>query len=218
MTTIPFEYEILVADEEVGKIAARYFWQGEEYVIEVPMPTGTPWTVENVEHGILIGVGAVEDMKRQRAIPKPKRADGVETMTGRRSLTYTEYPQRFSLPDKPHIDPRKQKLIPSRHYATPENPHYWAIEPKTAEEQAAYATTFAKSFVVSMRQARIALARRGDLSRVEAAVQAAGQEAQIEWEYAHILNRNSDIVANIGAVLGYTDEELDDLFVEASHI
>lgn len=74
---------------------------------------------------------------------------------------------------------------------------------------------------VTMRQARLALLGAGLLDDVDAAIAAIPDEtqrraAQIEWEYANTLERNSQWVANLASGLGLTDEQLDDLFTTAA--
>jgi hypothetical protein len=70
--------------------------------------------------------------------------------------------------------------------------------------------------VVTMRQARLALHAADLLATVDAAIAQAGGEAQIEWEYATEVRRDSPLVANMTAALGLTAEQVDDLFRQAS--
>lgn len=73
---------------------------------------------------------------------------------------------------------------------------------------------------VSMRQARLALLQAGKLSSVDAAIASLDDpqksEAQIEWQYAGTVERNSSLVATLGAALGFSAEDLDNLFITAS--
>lgn len=73
---------------------------------------------------------------------------------------------------------------------------------------------------VSMRQARLALLQAGKLSSVDTAIAALDDpqksEAQIEWQYAGTVERNSSLVATLGAALGFGAEDLDNLFITAS--
>lgn len=71
---------------------------------------------------------------------------------------------------------------------------------------------------VSMRQARLALLSMNLLDSVNAAVAAAGGAAQIEWEYASEVQRNSPLVAQMGQALSLTDEDLDGLFTAAAKL
>lgn len=73
-------------------------------------------------------------------------------------------------------------------------------------------------FAVSMRQARLALLAAGLLDDVEAAVQAAGQAAQIEWEYAAEVQRTSSLISALTPALGLTEQQVDDLFIAAGAI
>lgn len=66
--------------------------------------------------------------------------------------------------------------------------------------------------VVTMRQARLALLSRGMLAGIDAAVQAMGEAARIEWEFADTVARSHPLVQAIGL----TEAQLDELFVEAA--
>lgn len=71
---------------------------------------------------------------------------------------------------------------------------------------------------VSMRQARLALSRNGLLTDAEAAISAAGDEAQIEWEYATSLRRDHPLVVSLGQTLGLDEAAKDALFFQAAAI
>lgn len=73
---------------------------------------------------------------------------------------------------------------------------------------------------VSSFQARAALLRAGLLDDVEAimADAATPREAVLAWEYATEFRRGSPTVAAIAGALDLTDEQLDDLFIEAATI
>lgn len=72
--------------------------------------------------------------------------------------------------------------------------------------------------VVTMRQARLALLEAGLLSQVEAAVQQAGAEAQIEWEYATELRRTHPLTQSLVQSLGLTETQVDGLFTQAASL
>ena len=65
---------------------------------------------------------------------------------------------------------------------------------------------------VTMRQARLELLSRGLLDDVEAMIAAAGREAQIEWEYASLVERGNPVIAGVQQQQGFTDAQIDDLF------
>ncbi|MDR3300885.1 MAG: hypothetical protein LBU43_13065 [Candidatus Accumulibacter sp.] len=73
---------------------------------------------------------------------------------------------------------------------------------------------------VTMRQARLALLANGLLDTVTAAIGAmegaAGQAAQIEWEYATNVERGSSLIAGLAAALALDDAEIDALFLAAA--
>jgi len=76
--------------------------------------------------------------------------------------------------------------------------------------------------VVTMRQARIALSRAGLIAQVEQALAAmegqAGEEARIEWDYSSEVHRSKPFVVGLGAAIGLTDEQIDELFITAEGI
>ena len=76
---------------------------------------------------------------------------------------------------------------------------------------------------VTPRQARLALLGAGLLANVEAGLAAIPdpaqrQAAQIEWEYATTVVRDSSWVQSLGSVLGLTAADIDALFEAASRI
>lgn len=72
---------------------------------------------------------------------------------------------------------------------------------------------------ISMRQARLALLGAGLLGAVDAAIAALPSPmrdaAQIEWEYATEVRRDSALIAQLGPALGLDDAQVDALFVTA---
>ena len=71
---------------------------------------------------------------------------------------------------------------------------------------------------VTMRQARLALLSAGLLDDVEMVVAAAGREAQLEWEYAAVVDRSNPAVAAVQQQKSLTDAQIDDLFREAAKL
>lgn len=75
---------------------------------------------------------------------------------------------------------------------------------------------------VTMRQARLALHNKGMLSSVEGAIASLAEpdktKASIEWEYSQTLERERAWVLNISTGLGLTEDQLDDLFIEAASL
>ena len=73
---------------------------------------------------------------------------------------------------------------------------------------------------VTMRQARLALLAVGKLDDVDAAIAMISDPlsrkvAQIEWEYSSTVNRDHQWVQQLAQALGFTDDQLDSLFVAA---
>lgn len=69
---------------------------------------------------------------------------------------------------------------------------------------------------VSMRQARLALYQVGKLAAVTSAINAAGEEAKLTWEYSSEVNRYDGLVPAMAASLGMTQADLDNLFLLAA--
>lgn len=74
--------------------------------------------------------------------------------------------------------------------------------------------------VVTMRQARLALLQAGKLADVDTAIAAlpspAKEAAQIEWEYATEVKRDSALVAQLAPALNLDAAALDALFTQAA--
>ena len=79
-----------------------------------------------------------------------------------------------------------------------------------------------KPKVVTMRQARLALLSKGLLYNVDAVIASfpspQKEAAQVEWEFASTVERNSDLVAMLSQSLSLTDEQMDALFQAASEL
>ena len=71
---------------------------------------------------------------------------------------------------------------------------------------------------VTMRQARLALLSAGLLDDVEVVITAVGREAQIQWEYASVVERSNPVIAIVQQQQGMTDAQIDDLFREAAKL
>ncbi|RYF70866.1 MAG: hypothetical protein EOO22_13575 [Comamonadaceae bacterium] len=73
---------------------------------------------------------------------------------------------------------------------------------------------------VTMRQARLALLGAGKLALVAPAIAALPEPqrsaAQIEWEYSATVERNRPFVLTLGAALGLSAAQLDQLFIVAA--
>ena len=69
---------------------------------------------------------------------------------------------------------------------------------------------------VTMRQARLALLGAGLLDDVEVVIAAAGRAAQLEWEYASTVDRDSPVIAVVQQQQAMTEAQIDDLFREAA--
>lgn len=71
---------------------------------------------------------------------------------------------------------------------------------------------------VTAAQARVSLHRANLLNAVKSAVEQAGGEIEIWFEYATEWRRDSQHIAALSAGLGLTSEQIDNLFIVASEI
>lgn len=69
---------------------------------------------------------------------------------------------------------------------------------------------------VTPRQARLALNAAGLLDAVNAAVNAAGGETLITWEYATEVLRTDPLITTLGVALNLSSTQIDGLFTTAS--
>jgi hypothetical protein len=116
----------------------------------------------------------------------------------------------------------------THHYITPEGKRHFTDVPHkgwrvmTPEEvEEADKPKPVVPHTVTMRQARLALLAVGLLDDVEDAIEAipdlkTRRAAQIDWEYATDVRRDSPLIAQLGPNLGLTDAQIDELFIAAS--
>lgn len=73
---------------------------------------------------------------------------------------------------------------------------------------------------ITMRQARLCLHKHGMLAGVQPSIDALPEPdrtaAQIEWDYSSVVERRRGFVLTIAQSLGITDDQLDELFIEAA--
>lgn len=95
--------------------------------------------------------------------------------------------------------------------------HGWTYDGTTWAAPASVPTPVPAS--ASMRQARLALLQAGKLADVTAAINSlpspAKEAAQIEWEYATEVRRDSALMQQLAAAIGLTEPDLDALFTQA---
>lgn len=96
----------------------------------------------------------------------------------------------------------------------------WEVVDLSPEQIAARRKALVPS-EVTMRQARLALFGAGLLDAVDAAIAATEdpirrRAAQIEWAHSQSVQRNRGLVIELGAALGLTELQIDDLFITAA--
>jgi hypothetical protein len=71
---------------------------------------------------------------------------------------------------------------------------------------------------ITMRQARLELYRRNLLDQVQTLIEASGGEAQIEWDYATLVYRDSPLVTALSEGLNLTISQVDQMFEDAAKL
>ena len=71
---------------------------------------------------------------------------------------------------------------------------------------------------ITQRQCRLQLVKDGNYQAVVDAVGTMGAEAQIEWEYANDIQRNNPLVVAMQSLLGKSDREMNEFFINASQL
>jgi hypothetical protein len=69
---------------------------------------------------------------------------------------------------------------------------------------------------VTPRQARLMMLEAGILDDVEAAIDGLSDAARIEWDYALEIRRDSPLVAALTPILGFSEEMIDAMFMQAA--
>jgi len=76
--------------------------------------------------------------------------------------------------------------------------------------------------VVTMKQARLALAQANRIEQIEAAISSLPDEqqrrARIEWEYSTTIERNNPVLIQLAEAIGMPDAEIDALFAVAAQL
>ena len=75
-----------------------------------------------------------------------------------------------------------------------------------------------RTTTITMRQVRLYLHQAGLTEQVESIISGLDEAAQIEWQYAATVDINSPIVQLMCAELGLTDEQVQEMFDEASKL
>jgi len=96
-------------------------------------------------------------------------------------------------------------------------------EQEWSEKLAAYTPTVVVPTEVTPRQIKQALVLNGiTLADVETALESLSEPtkslAKIEWEYSISFHRNRALVNQVGQMLGWTSDQLDELWIYASRL
>lgn len=119
------------------------------------------------------------------------------------------------------FDPATQELITVNPYITDDAVYCVEVHDLTpeqiAEREAAALLAKRQGMNVTPYQAKVVLLEQGYLDEVEAAVSTSTDpKVKIAWTNAITYQRLSPLVTEMGATLGWTDEQLDALFEAAA--
>jgi hypothetical protein len=124
------------------------------------------------------------------------------------------------LTDKGHYEQQWEVVDTFSDYTDEEGVLHTKAEQEAAAQLAAFKATVPTA--VSMRQARLALLGTNKLADVDAAIAAMPspqkEAAQIEWEYATEVKIDSELVLGLITALGLTEQETDELFIQAASL
>jgi hypothetical protein len=130
--------------------------------------------------------------------------------------------KQSTVEDFPAYDAFTQKVIPKIEETETTIREYYVLESLSQQEKDDHLAMWRSAAQVTPRQARLELAKRGQLSSIDtiiASLPADQQEVvQIEWEYAVSVERASPWVIQLGSALGLDEEGLDELFKAAAEL
>ena len=123
---------------------------------------------------------------------------------------------------EPAYNPDTQRIEPAA-TPTPRTGQAWLRGWQVVALTAAEIAAITKAKVpasVTMRQGRLALLAAGKLAQVDAAIASLPEPqksaALIEWNVSNELQRGNAFVATLGAALGLSDAQVDQLFITAA--
>ena len=140
-------------------------------------------------------------------------------ITNEQYADYDVYPA--AVVQDPAHDPKTQRIETSATATEVQGAWLYTktIVDKTQEEMDQELADWRAEAVCSNRQGRQALRQAGHYGQVKSYFAQLPQDEkdakEIEWEYAENFERTSVLVSELGAHLGLSDTELDDLFVLA---
>lgn len=94
----------------------------------------------------------------------------------------------------------------------------WRVDPLSSEELDAQAAQWRQSASCTPFQGRMALIEAGLMASAQSAIDNADEKTKTAWEYALTWQRQSPMITALGAALGLTNAQIDDLFRAAQEI
>lgn len=217
---IDFTYKIVIAEPERDLLVCEFSAPGQPTIPHrVSIAPQDEWTEENITARIYNTIPLVEAEWKNIALRATQQQRSASPFLGREGAgTWVDNPIDVRPPDHHPINEKVVKDKSKVHTNMTPREEIFSVVPTTEEEKAEKRANFRLGARLSMRQARLLLAREGKLGQINAAIKAAGEEAEIEWQYAHSVQRNSALAVAMARVLGWTEEELDEKFISARDI
>lgn len=203
-----YQYEILQTNPTALFVQVKFSSDGKtDQMFNI---IAKPFTEENILNEIArFGQEAVTRWQEVDSVPPDF---SLSTTTGAGSYVLKETVD----PGEPVYDPFTQRVEVTTEETDTQFIVTYTVIPLTQAEQDEYLANFRKTTAITMRQCRLVLLQQGLLDTVNTNIGSLTQESQIEWEYGAVVERNSPLVASLGASLGLSEEQLDDLFAVAA--
>jgi DNA-binding transcriptional regulator YdaS (Cro superfamily) len=150
-----------------------------------------------------------------------KRANHYAAYTSPEGVRYTRIPMELLDEIQEPQPPEEYLTNPEYWYRTEQDDTPYVVYTRKSDEQISAIQKALIPSSVTMRQGRLALLAAGKLNLVQASIDAIVDEnlrqaAQIEWEYAQTIERNSQFVQQMAEGLDLSEEQLDELFTLGS--
>lgn len=201
-----YTYEFLKVEPKQLFVQVKYSAEG--YDPQYKNLTTTDFSVEGLnEIANRYAISVVKSWEAIAAAP-----ESVELPPAGSGSYVEPVAKEFVPTDPPSYDEFTQRLEETATATDIQIIQGWDIVALSAAEQSQFLAAWRTETFVTMRQTRLALKDQNLLSTVQSNISQMPEDAQIEWEYAAQVDRQSALVATLGSALGLDNTALDDLF------